>query len=191
MIPLKDSLGTVLAPPTGWELRYAEIGKSNRPPTKLAVFDREPGRIALAGGRVAVIAGDKIRVWDVRAGRELWTEANPGSGRNQPIQFSPDGSSLAVWQCPYIVRSDKEPIEETVQIHNAETGQFVVFSHNKRIECFAFHPNGEQIAWIDADGTFILWNAKTGAVTRTQKLGQKKGLGGDVHTRRAPVTSRR
>jgi WD40 repeat protein len=76
---------------------------------------------------------------------------------------------VAVWERPYIVLGTG-PIERKVRVHDTETGRFVEFTHNKLVNCFAYHPDGERIVWIDADGTAILWSAKTAAVARTWTL---------------------
>ena len=82
-----------------------------------------------------------------------------GKGRINEIQYSPDGTRLAVASSIGIWLYDTTTYKEV----NLFTG------HKGNVNCIAFSPNGQTIATGSTDKTVRLWDVATGENKRTLK----------------------
>jgi WD40 repeat protein len=92
--------------------------------------------------------GVQVRVWDLQAGAELFSEAVPGVNC---VAFSPDGRRLACGG-------------EEVTVREASTGQLVLSlrGHSDVVQAVAFSPDGRRVASASRDRTVRVWDAADG-----------------------------
>ena len=120
-------------------------------------------------GRTLVSGGNDgtLRLWSATTGHELFTVTGHTSEAIGPIEFSPDGKTLA---------SESLLPDETIKLLNVNTGQEYSISpeHPVGTKGLAFSPDGK----ILAGGSYQeihLWSVETGAHLLT--LGSQKDSG--------------
>src|SRR5262249_40970773 len=114
-----------------------------------------------------------VRVWDVATGLEVSPPLRGHTELVYRVAYSPDGQSLASG-------SD----DGTVRIWDARTGQQrLTVEHNGHVQCMAFSPDGQWVAWSaggggsEADSEVKGWEARTGveALTLRGHVGRLSG----------------
>lgn len=122
-------------------------------------------------GKTLVSGGNDgtLHLWDATTGHELFTVTGHTSEAIGPIEFSPDGRTLA---------SESLLPDETIKLLNVNTGQEYSISseHPVRTKGLAFSPDSK----ILASGGYqkiYLWNAETGVHLST--------LGGQINSGKA------
>jgi WD40 repeat protein/predicted Ser/Thr protein kinase len=114
--------------------------------------------IAAAGNCVAV------QVWNPATGRRVLT-INRLFGAGEVGSFSPDGRRLIVYPLPS---------PETVYVLDARTGHtvLVLSGINSPVQHALYSPDGRFISTSSTDGSVRIWNAGSGALLRTLRLGR-------------------
>ena len=128
-----DGTVRVFDPETGAEVRRIEFA------SKVDNIAPEPD-----GTRVAVAAGDRASVWDLRGGEQV--AALP----DQPafaVAFSPDG---------LVATATHE--DGLVRVWNPEDGSVLILrGHTKYVTAVAFNPDGSKLASLGAEGVIRVW----------------------------------
>ena len=106
-------------------------------------FSPDGNRLASTG----IDSGSKIKLWDVRSGREVAALANQKEEING-ICFSPDGERLA------------SASANNVQLWDVGTGKLLTTlnGHFGGVSHVCFSPDGKQLATAGTDGIVKLWN---------------------------------
>src|SRR5262245_48924047 len=109
------------------------------------------------GSRLATADAQKVIVWDVTTGQEVYRR--PGGTW---VQFSPDGMCLA------------SASNGAVMVWQAQTGQDcrVLADLPKKVGCGAFSPDGRCLACGGLDGTVRICDLATGAVGEQRRCGR-------------------
>ena len=109
------------------------------------------------GGRlIACVGFDRIRIWDVKSGRQLGAAMRGHTSVIWSAAFSPAGTTLATASQDGTLRL--WDIGSQQQIGEPLTG------HTGGVNSVAFSPDGSTLASGDDDGRVILWHAAVGHV---------------------------
>lgn len=110
------------------------------------------------GDKIACSMGNKIRLWDVKSCRTVWTL--PHDPYLRALAFSPCGKYLAsgIWW-NRSVETEKVPIH----LWEVATGENIAtfWGHPTDIQDIAFSPDGTLLASGSFDGTILLWDLKS------------------------------
>lgn len=103
--------------------------------------------------------GGTLQVYDLRAGRLLWS-VKASAGDIRALAVSPDGRSVASAS----TRAEEGSQERVIRLWEARTGARVAEwpAHADTIDCLAFSPNGLTLASGSSDGTVRLWRFRGG-----------------------------
>ncbi|MEV4470238.1 serine/threonine-protein kinase [Nonomuraea sp. NPDC049504] len=108
------------------------------------------------GDLLATAAGDRVRLWDARTGRQLRTLDNPWPDP-RTVAFAPAGDRVAT-SC-----------DRDACLFDPRTGRSVkgMTGHTDALRELAFSRDGRLLASASRDGTARLWAAETGEHLRT------------------------
>jgi WD40 repeat protein/tRNA A-37 threonylcarbamoyl transferase component Bud32 len=152
-IPLDEDV-VLLATPTGKYLRILK-GPGGR---VLSVSFTHDGRV-LAAKTWKVAGSGAVRVWDLDADRELYTNELPNPSVSGAMVFSPDGKCL-------IATGSNQ-----IHVWNARTGTRVQTLEQKGgLAAMNFSPDGRRLAGADFSGSRVkifAWDGATLAETRS------------------------
>jgi WD40 repeat protein/serine/threonine protein kinase len=115
-------------------------------------FDRTGQFLASAG------ADSSVRIWDVRAGKELITLQPRHAGEAMSVAFSPDGNYLA-----------SASLDQTVKVWSTATWKLVrtIADAHGGINGVAFASDSRRLAWGGTDATVKVADAATGQILET------------------------
>jgi tricorn protease-like protein len=119
--------------------------------------------ITLGGQTLATGTWDRITLWSVETGKELYT-LNGHEGQIACVAFSPDAKVLA-----------SGGRDKVIKFWDVATGKELrtLTGHTERVASLAFSPDGKTLVSGSWDKTIKMWDAGTGEELRTLT-----GLGG-------------
>ncbi len=116
--------------------------------TQLPVF----GDFSPDGKRVALGFWNNVQIWDVAAGKMLFTLRHGGMSGEDHAAWSPDGKRLATIGGNYVSICDADNGKELTTLHG----------HENTIRTVSFSPDGKLVLTTSLDRTARAWNAETG-----------------------------
>jgi WD40 repeat protein/tetratricopeptide (TPR) repeat protein len=122
------------------------------------------------GKRLAAFSAAELKVFDVRAGRELLKVDLPRVGHGATA-FSPDGTRIV-----YLTAQRKSPSAVSVfEVWDVGTGRQVARSgeHSGGVIAVAFQGDGGHVIAADSSGTLIRWEVGSGKPPVTQAAGSR------------------
>ena len=103
----------------------------------------------------------KVRIWDVASGESTLT-IDPDSGYVRDVEFSPDGSSLALatWDGGN---------GGTARFYDLESGAetLILYAHRDTISDIEFSPDGSELITASRDSTIKFWDIERAIETRS------------------------
>ncbi|HUS37307.1 MAG TPA: protein kinase [Verrucomicrobiae bacterium] len=148
----------------------------NRPDGSVQIIDANTGatnRVFASKGRLLAFAGeiaatrdqlDRLRVWNLRDGRELLVVSNSPPATllyswNSPAKISPDGSKLAL----IIPGANALHPSREIRLWDLRTGaELKPLPANSDVRSMAFSPDGNFLLAGDGHGELRVWNLLTG-----------------------------
>jgi RNA polymerase sigma factor (sigma-70 family) len=120
--------------------------------------------------------GSAIRLWDVEKGQVRHTLAeDPGKGLAfQQVALSADGKWIAATVSEEVRRPNMLMIRDVVKVWDAKTLALKQrLGGDSQLVCVALSPDGKLVVAGDPSKKMVrLWNAGTGALERTLKIGE-------------------
>jgi WD40 repeat protein len=97
------------------------------------------------------MTGGRIRVIDLRDGKELWTDMGTKENSVSTLAFSSDGKILA---------TGANPSESDIRLWDVATGMEIgrLEGHGSGVDSLAFWPDGKTLASSSADQTIRIWD---------------------------------
>ena len=116
-------------------------------------------------GKMDPNAGRSVQVWEVDAGKELFTAVVPGSGTAVTgMDFTQDGKLLAI--------SCGEGVIDVWDVATAKS-RGTIFGRMKQGLQVAFSPDGKTLAAVATDGTIQRWNVADRKMIDATELSEK------------------
>jgi WD40 repeat protein len=110
------------------------------------------GRFIVSGS-----ADGSVKIWDLEAGRELWTMPEHEAAVKS-VAYSPDGRRVVSGAADYSIR-----------LWDAETGEGIrnITGHSNVVNSVAYSPDGRFVVSGSTDRTVKIWDAESGRNLRT------------------------
>ena len=132
-------------------------------------LSQAPGSVAFSpDGSILAAAGPEqpIKLWDVTSGQVAYTLDNETVDVTHDIDFSPDGTRLAIGGHRY----DGTVVHGMVTVWQVQNGQFMPSFEqevSEGIHSVAFSPDGHLLASAGTEGTTGLWDVTAGQAVHT------------------------
>ena len=132
-------------------LRIFSLSEKEKPPM---VGDGTRGVAFSANGDFLVSGGEKLRVWDLKNRKLLFSPAKT-SERTTVLAVSPDGSNLAAVESGRTVRLWKVRQQKPHKTFRSPNGPVTALS---------FSADGRRLAGVGMDNSVAVWDVRTGKI---------------------------
>ena len=153
--------GCLLAAPQAiWDVESGQMVHALNQSTAPVAFSPDGSILAVAGPE------QPIKLWDVSSGQVAYTLDNETVDVAHDIEFSPDGTHLAVGGHKY----DGTVLHGMLMVWQVQNGQFMpafVQDRTEGIHGISFSPDGHLLASAGTEGTTQLWDVATGQAVHT------------------------
>ena len=121
-------------------------------------YSPDGARLATSSAAVGIPQGDRteihntVRIWDLTSGQTILT-IQPGSQFVRDVEYSPDGSMVAVATWDYGNGG-------TARIYDSQTGAELhrIYAHRDAVSNIEFSPDGAHIATASRDASVKIWD---------------------------------